>query len=184
MTDEQIVDLYWSRSEAAISETAAKYGDYCKKIAYNILRDSGDSEECVNDTYLKAWDSMPPHRPGKLSAFLGRITRNLSLDRYFQRNAKKRGSGNIELALDELRETIGSNDADIVTGIVINEVFNRFLCSLDRETRVIFMRRYWYFCSVSEIAQDLDIGQSKVKMTLLRARNELKEELKKEGIEV
>ena len=184
MEDKQIVDLYWARSEKAISETADKYGRYCYTIAYNILHSNEDSEECVNDTYLHAWNAMPDQRPNKLSAFLGRITRNLSLKRWEKYTAKKRGAGQVPLALDELRECIpATNYTDSVADdIVLTDVLNRFLASLTAEKRNIFMRRYWYLSPVAEIASDLAISESKVKMSLLRSRNELKQLLEKEGI--
>ena len=184
MEDKQIVDLYWARSEKAISETADKYGRYCYTIAYNILHSNEDSEECVNDTYLHAWNAMPDQRPNRLSAFLGRITRNLSLKRWEKYTAKKRGAGQVPLALDELRECIpATNYTDSVADdIVLTDVLNRFLASLTAEKRNIFMRRYWYLSSVAEIASDLAISESKVKMSLLRSRNELKQLLEKEGI--
>ena len=184
MEDKQIVDLYWARSEKAISETADKYGRYCYTIAYNILHSNEDSEECVNDTYLHAWNAMPDQRPNKLSAFLGRITRNLSLKRWEKYTAKKRGAGQVSLALDELQECIpATNQTDSVADdIVLTDVLNRFLASLTAEKRNIFMRRYWYLSPVAEIASDLAISESKVKMSLLRSRNELKQLLEKEGI--
>ena len=184
MEDKQIVDLYWARSEKAISETADKYGRYCNTIAYNILHSNEDSEECVNDTYLHAWNAMPDQRPNKLSAFLGRITRNLSLKRWEKYTAKKRGAGQVSLALDELQECIpATNQTDSVADdIVLTDVLNRFLASLTAEKRNIFMRRYWYLSPVAEIASDLAISESKVKMSLLRSRNELKQLLEKEGI--
>ena len=184
MEDKQIVDLYWARSEKAISETADKYGRYCYTIAYNILHSNEDSEECVNDTYLHAWNAMPDQRPNKLSAFLGRITRNLSLKRWEKYTAKKRGAGQVPLALNELQECIpATNYTDSVADdIVLTDVLNRFLASLTAEKRNIFMRRYWYLSSVAEIASDLAISESKVKMSLLRSRNELKQLLEKEGI--
>lgn len=184
MEDKQIVDLYWARSEKAISETADKYGRYCYTIAYNILHCNEDSEECVNDTYLHAWNAMPDQRPNRLSAFLGRITRNLSLKRWEKYTAKKRGAGQVPLALDELRECIpATNQTDSVADdIVLTDVLNRFLASLTAEKRNIFMRRYWYLSPVAEIASDLAISESEVKMSLLRSRNELKQLLEKEGI--
>ncbi len=184
MDDKQILDLYWTRSETAISETTKKYGRYCHVIAYNILHNAEDSEECVSETWLKAWNSMPPHRPGRLSAFLGKITRNLSLNRYRQCNAEKRGRGQVTLALDELRECIpAANPVEqIVDKMVLTDILNCFLASLGVEARNVFMRRYWYLCSVREIAEELHIGESKVKMILLRSRNELKVLLEKEGI--
>ncbi len=184
MDDKQILDLYWARSESAISESMRKYGRYCHFIAYNILHNAEDSEECVSETWLKAWNSMPPHRPGRLSAFLGKITRHLSLNRYQHCNAEKRGSGQITLALDELQECVPAAGSveQIVEEMTLTDILNRFLASLGAETRTIFMRRYWYLCSVREIADDLHIGESKVKMTLLRSRNQLKALLEKEGV--
>lgn len=184
MDDKQIVDLYWARSEDAITKTADKYGKYCHYIAFHILHNEEDSEECVNDTYMKAWDVMPPQRPGRLSVFLGKITRNLSLDRYRQYTAEKRGHGQAELAFDELEECVPASDnvEQVVDDLELAEILDRFLGSLSAETRKIFMRRYWYLCSIREIAADFRLSESKVKMALLRSRNELKALLEKEGI--
>lgn len=184
MEDRQIVDLYWARSENAISETEIKYGRYCYYIAHNILHNDEDSEECVNDTYLNAWNAMPDHRPNKLSTFLGKITRNLSLNRWELYNAEKRGSGQILLALDELHECIPSTESvdRIVDDLTLAEIFNRFLAALPKEKRTIFMRRYWYLSPIAEIASDYSMSESKVKMSLLRSRKELKQLLEKEGI--
>lgn len=186
MNDNQIMDLYWARSETAISETANKYGKYCHYIAYNILFNDEDSEECVNDTYLKAWGIIPPQRPNRLSTFLGKITRNLSLDRYKHNSREKRGNGQIPLALDELAECISATSSPdhILDDMVLVDCFNRFLAALPSETRKIFMRRYWFLSPIKEIAADFSISESKVKMTLLRARGELKQLLEKEGIEL
>ena len=186
MEDKQIVDLYWARSENAISETEIKYGRYCYYIAHNILHNNEDSEECVNDTYLNAWKAMPDRRPSKLSTFLGKITRNLSLNRWELYNAEKRGFGQIPLALDELHECIPSpNSADhLVDDFALAEIFNRFLAALPKEKRMIFMRRYWYLSPIAEIAADYSISESKVKMSLLRSRNALKQVLEEEGIDL
>ena len=184
MNDQKIVELYWARSEAAIDETAKKYGKYCHRIAYNILFDDEDSKECVNDTYLNAWESIPPHRPNPLATFLGKITRNLSLNRYQRKNAAKRGGGQLPLVLDELYECIpapGSED-QIIDDLLLAELINRFLSELSPESRRIFMRRYWYMSPIAEIAKSYSITQSKVKMSLLRSRNALKELLIKEGV--
>ena len=182
--DKQIVDLYWERSEAAISETDKKYGRYCRYIAYNILFNDEDCQECINDTYLKAWAAIPPHRPDRLSAFLGKITRNISLNRYKYNHADKRCGGQMPLVLEELHECIPSaeNPEQIVEDIVLTDTLNRFLAALPAETRKIFMRRYWYLSSVKEIAEDYSITESKVKMSLMRSRNKLKQLLEKEGI--
>ena len=184
MEDKQIVDLYWARSEQAISATAEKYGKYCHAIAFNILHSDGDSEECVNDTYLKAWESIPPMRPERLSTFLGKITRNLSLDRYRRDNAGKRGKGEVPLALEELYECLpsGSGDDTVAEDILLTDIFNRFLSELTPEARKFFVRRYWYLSSVKEIARSYGVGESKVKMSLQRSRIALKELLKQEGI--
>lgn len=186
MDDHQIVELYWARSEKAISETADKYGRYCHSIAYNILHSKEDSEECVNDTWLSAWNSMPEQRLDKLSAFLGRITRNLSLNRLRSYTAEKRGGGQVPLALDELSECVPANDRidRIIDDLALAEIFNRFLARLSAEKRKIFMRRYWYLSPVAEIASDYGISESKVKMSLLRSRNALKTLLEKEGVDL
>lgn len=184
MEDRQIIDLFWERSERAIDETAKKYGKYCYSIAYNILHSREDSEECVNDTYWKAWGIMPPKRPERLGVFLGKITRNLSINRYNYANAKKRGEGQYSIALEELQECIPttSNVEQAMEEKVLVELFNRFLEGLSVEKRKIFMRRYWYFSHVKEIAAEYGMSESKVKTTLMRTRNELKLFLEKEGV--
>lgn len=184
MEDRQIVDLYWERSERAISETAKKYGRYCHYIAFNILHDPEDSEECVNDTYMRAWDSIPPHRPNGLKTFLGKIARNLALNRYKNLTAEKRNFGKVPLAIDELHECIpdADNVDHIVDDMMLVDIFNRFLASQSLDQRRIFMRRYWYFSSIKEISADYGMSESKVKMSLLRSRNELKKLLEKEGV--
>ena len=184
MEDNQIIQLYFDRSEEAISQTAVKYGKYCHTIANNILHNFEDSEECVNDTYWKAWGIIPPRRPKKLAAFLGKITRHLSLDKYRHYTADKRGGGEFSIALDELGDCVSSlgNMDDYTNEMVLVDTLNRFLASLSTEHRKIFMRRYWYISSVKEIANDYGITESKVKMSLLRSRNQLKAVLEKEGI--
>ena len=184
MDDKQIIDLYWKRSETAISETDKKYGRYCHYIAYNILYDEEDSRECVNDTYLKAWEAMPPHRPNRLAAFLGKIARNISLNRYKYNNADKRSAGQVPLVLEELQECIPSatSTEQVIDDLSLADLFNQFLSGLPEERRNIFMRRYWYLNSVKEIARDFAMSESKVKMSLLRSRNELKQLLEGEGI--
>lgn len=184
MEDDQIIKLYWARSEDAITQTARKYGSYCYTIAYNILHSSEDSEECVNDTYMKTWSSLPPQRPRKLSAFLGKITRNLSLDRYRHYTAEKRGSGQPVLALEELSGCVPATDSTEkdLDQMELTALLNRFLASLSSESRKCFMRRYWYFSPVSEIARDYGMTESKVKMSLLRSRNKLREMMEKEGV--
>ncbi len=184
MDDRQIINLFNERSEAAISETAAKYGKYCHAIAYNILYNEEDTEECINDTYLKAWDAIPPQIPEKLSAFLGKITRNLAITKYRYNSSKKRGNGQVALALEELSECIpaGNSTEQAASDKLFIEKLNEFLEELPAEKRKIFMQRYWYLRPVAEIAEEFAISESKVKMTLLRTRNKLKRVLEKEGI--
>lgn len=186
MDDKQIVDLYWERSENAVSETARKYGKYCRCIAFNILHNDEDSEECVNDTYLRAWNNIPPHRPSVLKTFLGKITRNLSLDKYEQLNAEKRNSGQMPLIFDEIQECLPSSDdaENIIEEMALTEILNRFLSSLPSEQRKIFMRRYWYLSPIKEISTEYGISESKVKMSLHRSRNKLKNLLEKESISI
>ena len=184
MEDRQIVDLYWERSETAISESAKKYGRYCHSIAYRILFDEQDSCECVNDTWLKAWDSMPPHRPARLSAFLGKITRNLAINRYHFERTEKRGGGELPLALDELQDCIPGTQSveSVADDLVLKDVISRFVAGLSTDDRRIFLQRYWYFRQVKEIAQDYGMTQSRVKMSLLRSREKLRAMLESEGV--
>lgn len=184
MDDKQIIDLYWARSESAIAETDKKYGKLCHRIAFNILHNPQDSEECVSDTYLKAWSVIPPKRPVKLSTFLGKITRNLALNRYEKDTAVKRGGGDVAVALDELAECIP--DPNSVERVVDNrnltDKLNVFLEGLPTETRRIFLRRYWELCSIREIAEIFSISESKVKVSLFRTREKLRSFLEQEGI--
>lgn len=184
MKDHEIVELYWSRSETAISETAGKYGRYCHRIAYNILQDHEDCKECVNDTYLRAWNAMPPSRPSRLSAFLGKITRNLALDRYDRYTAQKRGLGQVPLALEELEGLIpsASDMEQAIDALALAKALNRFLAGTKPKPRAIFVQRYWFFCPVKEIAASFGVSESKVKMTLLRLRGKLKAFLEEEGV--
>ena len=185
MDDQKIVDLYWERSEEAIAQTQKKYGKYCYHIAYTILYSNEDAEECINDTYLRAWGAMPPAKPNRLSTFLGKITRNLALDRWEKNHAQKRG-GAIELALDELSECIPDADstADPIDGIALGDAINAFLAGLPQKTRQIFVRRYWYLSSVKSIARDVDMSESAVKVSLMRTREAFRLHLEKEGIEL
>lgn len=183
MTDEQIVELYWARSETAIGETQKRYGRYCHSIAMGILRNGEDARETVNDAYLKAWDQIPPAKPAPFKSFLGRITRQLAIKRLEKAHAQKRGGGAYILALEELGECISDELSDrIVDRIALADALNRFLRALPHQTRQIFLMRYWYARSIGEIAKELGIGQSKVKMQLLRAREKLGEQLRKEEL--
>lgn len=186
MNDEQIIDLYFARSEQAISETKQKYESYCHSIAYHILGNYEDSEECVNDTFLQAWNSIPPQKPGILASFLGKITRNLAINKYKYNTAQKRGSGHMEILLEELGDCLPATDhtessADDRLAIAC---LNHFLRKQKVRTRKIFMRRYWYMDSIKEIADAFAISESNVKMILLRTRNSLKSYMEKEGISV
>ena len=180
MDDKKIIGLYFSRDESAISETDKKYGKLCRYIAYHILYNEQDSEECVNDTYLRAWNNMPPKKPDVLSAFLGRITRNIAINRALYDNAKKRG-GEFSQISDEALEIVSGND-DYCENMAIKEAINRFLAKLPRRTRVIFMRRYWYGDKISDIAQNLNITAHKASVRLFRLRQKLQDYLKKEGM--
>lgn len=185
MEDSRIVALYWERNERAISESDAKYGRLCRKIAYDILANHEDSEECVSDTYLGAWNSIPPNRPEKLGAYLAKICRNISLNLYEKLKAQKRGGGNTAECLDELSESVpsGRDVEGEVSRRELARAINEFLKGLPEDTRKIFVRRYWYMASIEEIADEYSFTQSKVKMTLLRTRQKLAEYLREEGLE-
>lgn len=184
MEDNEIITLYFSRSERAIVETDIKYGHYCKKIAQNILNDMRDTEECVNDTYLQVWNVIPPARPYHFSAFLGKITRNLSINRLKLKKTQKRGGGQYELVYEELTSLVSSSASieDALDEKYLLELINNYLGSISLEKRMIFVGRYWYMDSISDIASKLKISESKVKMTLHRTRDGLKQFLEKEGI--
>ena len=185
MEDSKIIDLYFERSQSAIKETHEKYGHYCHTIAYNVLYSYEDAEECVNDTYLRAWKSIPPHRPSRLSAFLGKITRNLALNKYDKENAMKRKSEN-QLIFDEVEEfmTSPSEKSAPVDEILLRDAINSFLEGLSPEARIIFVRRYWYCSSIKDIAADYSISEGTVKSSLSRTRKYFREHLLKEGIDL
>lgn len=183
MEDEKIIDLYWKRDEEALKQTNLKYGSFCYYIANNILKNEEDSKECVNDTWFKAWMSIPPNRPDFLQAFLGKITRNLSLDRYRKAHAHRRGGNHVDAVFEELEECTAGRDTDTQTdSIVITDAVASFLKGLSHDARIIFVRRYWYADSVGQIAQRYGMSESKVKSALMRSRNKLKAFLEKEGI--
>ncbi len=185
MNDSDIIELYFERSENAIVETEKKYQKYCYSIAFNILGSREDAEECVNDIYTRLWNSIPPQRPNNLSAFMAKIVRNLSFDRYHQKRAEKRWKGQREAALDELVECLpDTSGGDISDELILKDALNEFLRSLAAEERQIFVKRYFYMCSIKSIAKVLKMGESKVKMSLHRSREKLREYLKREGIEV
>lgn len=184
MEDQAIIQLYWERSEQALDETEQKYGEYCRAIAHNILHSREDAEECVNQAYLQAWNSIPPNRPNLFSAYLGKITRNLALNRYRQGRAKKRGGNTVELALEELDGCIPAEDTveKQLDAAAFGEIISRFLKNLPELECNVFLRRYWYLDPVREIAQRYRMSASRVKSMLFRTRARLKEYLQKEGI--
>ena len=186
MDDAQIIELYWARNEDAIAETHTKYGSWCRGIAMRILEAREESEECVNDTYLQAWNNIPPQRPGVFRAWLGRITRNLALTRYRKLHAEKRGGGQTALALEELRECVsGSSTIEREEDSkAIAEVINRFLGTLPEEQRNIFLRRYWHVSAIADIAAACGMSQSQVTSMLFRLRKKLRQMLEQEGIAV
>ena len=185
MDDQHIVELYFKRDEQALDITQKKYGKLCHTVAMNILSNREDTEECVNDTYLQAWNAIPPERPTLLGAYLCRITRNLAINRYRADRREKRGAGEAALAIDELSEcladTAGEGFAD---SIVLRDALNGFLRTLPDPTRSVFVQRYWYVCPIADIARDFGMTESRVKMILHRTRNRLREHLIKEGIQV
>lgn len=184
MDDIAIVNLYWARSEHAISETASKYGKYCRTISYNILANADDADECVNDTYLKAWNSMPNHRPSHLAPYLAKLTRWLSLNRLREGNSIKRGGGEVPAILDELAEVLDSG-TDIEKELEVRELtraIQNILDCLDKTERDVFLARYWFAASISEIARKSGFTESKVKSMLHRTRKKLLARLKEDGL--
>ena len=182
--DQKIIDLYWNRSENAITETAVKYGRYCTSIAYGILKSREDAQECVSDAYLMAWNAIPPRRPADLGTYLGKITRNLSIDRLRTRNRDKRGGGEVPLALEELEEVVVGSDSPENEAVRKELVarLNRFLSELTQQERYVFVRRYWYLDSLADIAKNTGFSGSKVASMLYRLRGRLKKQLIKEEL--
>ena len=183
MEDEKIIELYWQRSEDAICETAAKYGNYCFSIARNILSDEEDARESVNDTYMAAWNAIPPHRPAVLATFLGKITRRIAINRWQEKNAAKRGGGEAALALEELSSCIPSGhrvEAHIESEELAQAV-NAFVMGLPLTERRVFICRYWYLDPIRDIGNRYGFSESKVKSMLYRLRHRLLMHLKKEG---
>lgn len=184
MEDSDIVKLYWKRSERAIGETKTKYGTFCRGVAFRILRDSQDAQECEQDTYLRAWNAMPPQRPNVLQAFLGKIARNAALDRWREGKAEKRGQGQAPVLIDELADCLpdGSGVFAGTSEVELVALLNAFLEQAPREQCHFFVRRYWYGDTVAEIASAYGATESKVKMTLARMREELKVVLTRGGV--
>ena len=183
MDDKSIVDLYFGRDQEAITQTDKKYGHYCYRIAYNILTNNEDAEESVSDTYVAAWRAIPPRRPSVLSTFLGKITRHIAIDRWRERNASKRGGGEVPLALEELQDCVAGMqnvEMDYERKEII-KAYVKFLDALPATERRVFLCRYWYVDSVEAIADKFGFSQSKVKTMLHRTRSKLRKQLAEEG---
>ncbi|MBQ6945143.1 MAG: sigma-70 family RNA polymerase sigma factor [Ruminococcus sp.] len=184
MEDQQIIDLYFDRNEQAITETNVKYGKLCHSIAYNILSNREDSEECVNDTYIGVWNAIPPTRPDNLMAFVCRIARNLSLKRLEYLKREKR-SADVILSLDELSAVLPDERyAPDVSDEDVGRLISQFLRTQKEDVRNVFIRKYYFFDSVKEIAERYSFTESKVKNMLFYTRNKLKDYLIKEGVEI
>ena len=184
MEDSTIVDLYWQRSERAIPETESKYGGYCHTVAMRIVNNREDAEECVNDTWLGAWNSMPENRPPYLAPYLAKLTRWMSLTRIKTQNRLKRGGNEVTLSLEELDSELGEG-TDLARQIELKELseyLDAFLTGLPAEERKVFLARYWYAASIREIAEKSSYSESKVKSMLLRTRRKLKKALEVEGL--
>ena len=184
MEDTQIIDLYLQRDETAIRRTAEKYGARLRSFAFGIVKDRQTAEECENDTYLRTWNAIPPARPRFLRAFLGKITRHLALDRYAAKTADKRRASLCEIS-EELSTCLpDASQGDSGEQLALTDSLNRFLSGLPSLTRVVFVRRYFYLLSIREIARDLGLGESYVKVMLHRTRNTLRHFLEKDGFDL
>ncbi|MBR6654517.1 MAG: sigma-70 family RNA polymerase sigma factor [Oscillospiraceae bacterium] len=185
MEDMEIIELYWQRDERAVQESDTKYGRLCRSIALRLLESFEDSEECVSDTWLRAWNTMPPQRPDILRAFFAKITRNLALDRCRRTAAQKRGGGEVAAALEELENCVSGGDIESeMERRELVRVLNEFLHSLGEQERDIFLRRYWLADSVAAIAKRSGMSANAVSLRLMRLRTRLKEHLEKEGISI
>ena len=184
MEDSAIVDLYWQRSDQAISETNQKYGRYCHTIADNICGADEDAEECVNDTWFRAWNLMPTERPRLLSAFLGRITRNFAINTMRAKNRQKRGGGEAVLTLDELNECVpgGESPERALEELELERAIGSFVAALPQMEKQIFVLRYWYLAPLWEIAESLHVSRGRIKSSLFRTRKKLAAYLKEEGL--
>lgn len=183
MDDQGIVALYWARNEAAIAESRRQYGGYCFAIAARILGSEEDAREVENDTYLAAWNAIPPARPDNLATFLGMLCRRKSIDRRRKETRQKRGGGQWEAVLEELGDNLTGGDR-VADQIVLRDALERFLRAQSEENRRLFLRRYWWISPISEIARDFHISESAVKVRLMRTRESLRQFLEKEGFSV
>lgn len=182
MKDTTIIELFFNRDENAIRETDKKYGKYCFSIANRILFNRSDSDECVNDTYFKAWTTIPPTLPENLKIYLGKITRNIALNLYEKLHASKRADGQMPVILDEISEMIGENKVEQeINAFLLTDSINTFLKELPKDKRKIFVLRYFHMYSIKEIAKQLNLSKSNVKMSLSRTREALATYLRKEG---
>lgn len=182
MEDSVIIDLYWDRNEQAIQYTSEKYGRYCSVIAANVLNRNEDVEECLNDTWMKTWNSIPDERPAIFKGFLGVITRNLAIDKYRKMHAKMRGEGSVELIFDEMVECVSKSTPEKeFEQKELSKAINEFLEKTKIDYRVIFVRRYFYMESIKDISKRYGITESRAKSILFRLRKELKKHLEKEG---
>lgn len=186
MQDTEIVELYFNRDESAITETQNKYERYLTKIAYNVLGDFEDSKESVNDTYLAAWNSIPPHRPNVLSVYLGKLTRRISIDIFRRSNREKRKASQYALSLEELDDclSIGEGPEELIDSHLLAEAINKFLRSISEEARNAFIGRYYFLDPLKTVARYCGMSETKAKSLLFRTRCGLKEYLKKEGFDV
>lgn len=184
MEDNKIIELFQNRNEEALLNTQAKYGAYLRTVAFNVLEDAEDALECVNDTLLRAWNSIPPQKPLNFKAYLAKIARNAALDRYDRATAAKRGGGQVELALEELSDCIADAEDIAFSDGEISRIIDEYLKSKDEKKRKLFMRRYFYLDSISDIAKKCGISESNVKTTLFRMREELQGELSKKGVSI
>ncbi len=181
--DAAIVELYWQRAERAIAETQFKYGAYCRSIAEAICRSERDADECVNDTWLAAWNSMPDKRPARLGSYLGCLTRHLAISRRRAERSEKRGGGEMELALDELSECLPSRSDPVKESETheLGDTIRRFVGELSEDERHAFLGRYWYLMPIGRISERLGWSESKTKSLLHRLRKRLKRRLEGEG---
>lgn len=182
MEDERIIALYWARDPQAVEETEQKYGNWCRSLSYGILRNRQDAEECVNDTWIRAWNAIPPQRPVSLRAFLSRIVRNCSLQRYRNARAGKRGGGQVPLVLEELTDLLSDGPEAQLEAAELGRLLERLVRQLPEKDRLVFLRRYWYLDSIDAIARRYHMAASSVRASLSRSRKKLKQQLEQEGI--
>jgi len=181
--DKTIIDQLFARSDQVLTVISMKYGKLCKSVAYGILQSDEDAEECVNDVYMKVWDSIPPAKPDSLRAYVAKLTRNISIDKLRGAMRHKRSSGEREVALDEIAEIIpgGVSPDEALSEKELARIIDTFVREQSKDARMIFIARYWSYKSISEISRELGFSQSKIKTTLHRVREELKARLEKEG---